>query len=79
MKCYILMFPGDTLKIYIHINQQQGDKAMPMTLGNELFQHTAFFRKFAILVGLRQDAWLKEELCFQSKGQNRTHMMNCTL
>lgn len=42
---------------------------MPMTLRNELFQHTAYFRKFAILVGLRQDAQLKEELYFHFKGQ----------
>ena len=35
---------------------------MPMTLGNELFQHTAFFKQFGILDGLRQDAYLNGQL-----------------
>ena len=49
---------------------------MPMTLGNELFQHTAFFKQFGILDGLRQDAYLNGQLYFHFRDQKRTQMRN---
>lgn len=45
MKCFILMFPRDTFETYTHISATRGQATL-MTLRNEAFQHTAFFKKF---------------------------------
>ena len=76
MKCFILMFPGDTFEKYTPISATRG-LAMLMTLRNEAFQHTAFFRKFDSLFGLRGDTCFKQELYFHFKARNKTQAMNC--